>query len=59
MIEDFKYIDGVRYTLYGVGGDDGIKATERAREKGFKARRFKKKDEDGNTVYVVYVLRQV
>lgn len=59
MIEDHKYIEGVRYTLYGTvtTEETAIICTERAREKGFKARRFKER-EAGEDVYVIYVLRQ-
>lgn len=60
MIADFKYIDGVRYTLYGTVTTEeaAVILTKRAREvKGLKARRFKERL-DGEDVYVVYVLRQ-
>lgn len=60
MISDHRYIDGVRYTLYGTVTTEeaAITATERARVvKGLKARRFKER-EAGEDVYVIYVLRQ-
>lgn len=60
MIPDYKYIDGVRYTLYGTVAGEGhaIICAERAREKGFRARRFKDVDIIGDEVYVVYVLKE-
>ena len=60
MIPDSKVIEGVRYTLYATVADEetAIICAERAREKGLKARRTKGIDDLGNSVSVIYVLRE-